>query len=474
MSRRIQPPSKPGSLARSNDFATATSHLSTKSKERPCSLLFFLFLFLLFPGCTKPTSDKYPNRLIELIVPWAAGGGTDRVARFIAQELQQRLGQPVVVVNRTGGSGAVGHSAGALAPADGYTLTMGTFELSTMKAMGISELTWRDFQPVAQVNGDAAAIFVSKNAPWKTLPELLDAIRTQPKKLKMSGTATGGAWDLARSGLLLSAGISPSDVIWAPTQGSAPALVELMGGHVDVVCCSVPEAASQLESGQIRLLAVLGAKRLDEYSSHPTAREQGIDYEAVGWRGIMLPQKTPPAVVSRVSEALLAIGNSDAFKKFMAKNGFAIDLKPPADFAIFLDAQEAKWSGVIKSAGYETLGKNHDPGPRTVPFVLGTLLLLALAGEAIAAARRKTALSPPPADAPLQPGATRSGAFLLITLIVYLLLMPRIGFLASTILFAGVLMWKLGTRWWAAALSSVLLVSAIHVLFVMVFKVQLP
>src|SRR5687767_4662666 len=106
---------------------------------------------------------------------------------------------------------------------------MATFELSTMRSMGISKLAWEDFTPVAQVNGDAAAILVRHDAPWKTLGELLDAIRQQPGNVKMSGTATGGAWDLARSGLLLAANIPPSSVIWAPTQGSAPALVELLG-----------------------------------------------------------------------------------------------------------------------------------------------------------------------------------------------------------------------------------------------------
>ncbi|PYM13524.1 MAG: hypothetical protein DME18_08825 [Verrucomicrobia bacterium] len=215
------------------------------------SILFTLLAFapLLLTGCQKqnPTTANYPNRSINLIVPWAAGGGTDRLARFVADALQRRLGQPVIVVNRVGGSGAVGHSAGALAAPDGHTLTMATFELSTMRSMGISKLTWEDFLPVAQLNGDAAAILARADAAWQNLGELLETIRKEPGKLKMSGTSTGGAWDLARSGLLLAAGIAPTNVIWAPTQGSAPALVELLGGHVDVVCCSVPEAAPQIE-----------------------------------------------------------------------------------------------------------------------------------------------------------------------------------------------------------------------------------
>jgi tripartite-type tricarboxylate transporter receptor subunit TctC len=425
-------------------------------------------LCLALTSCTQHGEQKYPNRLIELIVPWAAGGGSDRVARFIADELQRRLGQPVVVVNRTGGSGAVGHSAGALAPPDGYTLTLATFELSTMQSMGISKLTWRDFTPVAQVNADAAAIFVRNDAPWKTLPELLDHIRKNPRKLKMSGTATGGAWDLARSGLLLAAGIPPSDVIWSPTQGAAPALVELLGNHVDIVCCSAAEAASQIESKQIRALAVLGPKRLAEFPAFPTAHEQTINYEAVGWRGIMLPKNTPPAVTERLATALEEICASDAFRKFMQKNGFAIEVRGPAEFAKFLEGEENKWGAVIKSAGYETLGSNHDPGPRAMPIILLAALGLALGGEAIAA--RKRAALPASESTRIPPNAI----FLTIALILYLALMPRIGFIPTTFIFAATVMKRLGAKLWISVTASALLVAAIHLLFGVLFKVRLP
>lgn len=435
---------------------------------------FCALSIVLLAACANPGSDpgKFPNRLIELIVPWAPGGGTDRVARFVADELQRKLGQPVVVVNRTGGSGAVGHSAGALAPADGYVLTMATFELSTMKTMQISQLTWRDFEPVAQLNGDAAAILVKKDARWNTLPELLETIRKERGKIKMSGTATGGAWDLARSGLLLAAGIPPSDVIWSPTQGAAPALVELLGGHVDVVCTSVPEAAAQLESGQARVLAVLGPKRLAEYPDYPTAQEQGIDYEGVGWRGIMAPRGTPSPIVQKLGEALVEITSSETFRAFMKKNGFAIQARGPAEFAKFLEAQEAKWTGVIRSAGYEALGKNSDPGPRLLPIVLGILLVLGLVGDLAFSGRGSGTEAEPGKRAGFALPA--NGIFLLVALGLYLILMPRIGFLAGTIGFATGIMWKLGTRPWLAATVSAALAGAIYVLFQMIFKVQLP
>jgi tripartite-type tricarboxylate transporter receptor subunit TctC len=274
------------------------------------------------------------------------------MSRFMADQLQRQLGKPVVVVNRTGGSGAAGHSAGALAKPDGYTLTMATFELSTMHWMGISELTFRDFDPVIQLNADAAALLVRSDAPWKSLPELLEFIRQQPGKLKMSGTAAGGAWDLARAGFLLAAGLAVDSVLWVPTQGAAPSLVELLGGHIDAVCCSVPEAAAQIEAGQFRVLAVMSSERLAEFPNMPTVKESGIDWEAVGWRGIAAPKGTPREIIELINSRCEEIVRQPAFLSFMKQNGFAIALRGPEEFGMFLEAEDKRWKSVIEAAGY--------------------------------------------------------------------------------------------------------------------------
>jgi len=222
-------------------------------------------------GCGQPKA--YPNRSIILICPWAVGGGTDRVSRFWADALRKELGKPVTVVNRTGGSGAVGHSAGANARPDGYTLTTITFELCTMHRMNISTLTVDDYTLLLQINADPAAIIVRNDAPWKTIESFLDAIRAAPGKLKMSGTATTGAWDLARAGLLQAADIPAKSVIWVPHDGAAPSLQELLGGHIDAVCCSIPEAAPSLKGNTLRALVVMSEERLDDFPDLPTARE---------------------------------------------------------------------------------------------------------------------------------------------------------------------------------------------------------
>ncbi len=304
------------------------------------------------PKSTTETTAAYPSKTVTLICPWSPGGGTDRLTRFMADQLQQELGQPFVVVNQTGGAGAVGHSAGALAAPDGHTLTMATFELSTMHWMGISDLTWENFTPILQINADAAAIIVRADAPWQNLSEFLAAVKTHPGKMTMSGTATGGAWDLARAGLQLAADIPVNAVRWIPSKGSAPSVVDLLGGHVDSICCSVPEAITQIEAGQLRALAVMSSTRLADYPDIPTVRESGIAWDAVGWRGLVAPKDTPAAVIQKLEEACARIMASAAYQDFSRKNGFAIQVRIGQEFADFLTGQDSQWHDVISAAGY--------------------------------------------------------------------------------------------------------------------------
>lgn len=273
------------------------------------------------------------------------------MSRFMAEQLEQRLGKPVVVVNKQGGGGSIGHNEGAHAKPDGYTITMATFELSTMHWMGITELTYADFQPLYLLNGDAAALLVNADSPIKSLDDFLKQIKSNTGKVTMSGTAAGGAWDLARAGFLLKAGFQVNDVVWVPSQGSAPSLVELLGNHIDAVCCSLPEAASQLASGQLRALAVMAPERVDGFPDVPTVKELGTDWEAVGWRGLCLPKGTPQPIVDKLVGECKAIVESDAFKEFMKKNRFAPRSGGPAAFGEFLKQQDAQWQGVIDAVG---------------------------------------------------------------------------------------------------------------------------
>jgi tripartite-type tricarboxylate transporter receptor subunit TctC len=311
---------------------------------------------VLFAGCsasntTSPTS-AYPRKTVTIICPWAAGGGTDRIARFWAEALQAEFGKPFVVVNRTGGSGAIGHATGASAAPDGYTITLATCELATMHRMGITELTFANVDCLLQMNADPAAIFVRGDAPWQDLREWIDHVKGHPGKIKMSGTATGGTWDLARAGLMVSAGLPADATLWVPKEGSAPALIELLGGHLDAVCCSVPEAAAQLDGGQVRALCVMSEERLPDYPDIPTATESGLQWVSTGWRGLTLPQGTPPDIIARLEEKCVAITKSEKFKDFMEKNRFGIRVRGAREFTEFAIQQDEQWKAVLEAAGY--------------------------------------------------------------------------------------------------------------------------
>jgi len=176
-------------------------------------------------------AQSYPTRPVQLIVPWAAGGGSDTVARIIAAGLEKELGQPVNVVNRTGGNGMTGHSAIATATLDGYTLGLATSEIASYKVLGLGDITPESFDLISRVTTIPAGITVKADGPYKTAQDVLDALKKAKRdELSASGTGTGGAWHLAVAGLNKALGLPADHVKYVPSQGGAPALNELAAG----------------------------------------------------------------------------------------------------------------------------------------------------------------------------------------------------------------------------------------------------
>ncbi len=309
--------------------------------------------FLVLGWCIPASlaQAKYPTRPISFICPWGAGGGTDRVARMLAVLLEKDLGQPVTVVNRTGGGGAVGHTAGATAAADGYTLTIVTVEITMMHWMGLAKVNYKDFKPVALINFDPAGVNVRADAPWGTLKDLLDFAKANPGKLRATGTGKGGIWDLSRAGMLKAAGISIDAIPWVPSEGAAPGLAELVAGGIQVVTCSLPEAASLIEAKRVKALAIMGDKRAEIFPDVPTLKELGIDWSMGAWRGVCVPKDTPDAVVSVLEKALEKAVASAEFKEFMKKNGFGIMWAPAAGYARFMAEGDKTMGIMMKDVG---------------------------------------------------------------------------------------------------------------------------
>ncbi len=326
-------------------------------REIPNYFVACLVVLLLVVGFmpnhrAQVAEAAYPNKVVKIICPWAAGGGTDALARFMADELQKIFGQPFVVENKTGGGGATGHVAGASAKPDGYTITLVTLELATMHWMGLTDVTYEAFDYIIQLNEDPASVLVKVDAPWETLDDLLIDIKNNPGKYTFSGSAAGTIWDLSRIGMLNAAGIPVDSVIWVPTTGAAPSITELLGGHVDVVTCSLPEAKSQLDAGLIRPLAIMSDERDPAFPDVPTLKELGINWSSGTWRGLAVPKGTPADIINTLYDACNKIASSTEFKDFMAKRGFGIKIRDPQEFAQFVKEQDSVWKTILELGGY--------------------------------------------------------------------------------------------------------------------------
>ncbi len=294
----------------------------------------------------------YPERPITLVVPWAAGGGTDAVARILGTLLEKDLKQPVNVVNRTGGSGVVGHQAIAEAKPDGYTIGLITVEIGMMHWQGLTKLTWADYTPLALVNADPAGLQVAVNSPYKDAKSLLEAVKANPGKLKASGTGQGGIWHLALAGLLRDQKIDAAAAPWVPSQGAAPGLQDLVAGGVDIVPCSLPEARALIDAGKVKSLAIMDAKRNPTLKDVPTLKEAlGSDWTMAAWRGMAGPKGLPKDVADKLVAALDKAYKSKEYKDFMDQRGFGMIWGGPAEFATFMDKSNKDLGAVMKAVG---------------------------------------------------------------------------------------------------------------------------
>jgi tripartite-type tricarboxylate transporter receptor subunit TctC len=298
------------------------------------------------------SAQGYPSRPITLIVPWGAGGGTDATARIIGSLLEKELGQPVNVVNRTGGSGVVGHAAIASAPPDGYTIGMATVEIGMMHWQGLTELTGASYTPIGLVNADPAGIQVRADAPYKDVKDLLNAIKANPGKLKASGTGQGGIWHLAIAGLLRDQKIDPAAVPWVPSNGAAPGLQDMVAGGVDIAPCSLPEARSLIDAGKVKSLAVMADKPAALYPQVPTLKAAiGSDWQMAAWRGIVAPKGIPNDVRDKLAAAIKKIAASKEYNEFMTSRGFGVIYAGPEDFAKMMAKSDADLGATMKAVG---------------------------------------------------------------------------------------------------------------------------
>ena len=463
----------------------------------------------LVPGCARET--EYPNRPITLICPWGAGGGTDAVSRQMAAHLESELGVPVNVVNATGGKGVTGHGRGRYARPDGYTVTMATLELNMMHWSGLTELTHEDYALLTSVNEDYAALFVRGDAPWQSLGELEEAIRENPGTLTASGTASGGAWHLGLAGWMLAADFEVDDVVWISSTGAGPSLQELMSGGVDLVCCSLPEAATQLENGDVRALGVMSPNRVGDYPEVATFIDQDRDWTLGGWRGLAVPIETPPEIVNTLVATIEKVvtgqttiqvtrsganGQSESiaqtFPDFMQERGFDNTWRDPDEFRSFLIENDEKFGALLTSDAMRSVNEDQY-NPMAYPGALGGLIVLVIIalvvqratargldekmrGSGDAETGESEAPHPPITSSPHHlPLHNRiSFALVVIGVAMFPILSETVGFpVFAVVLLFSLLAW-LGTRIRVSALVCVVLVPLVYQLFAGLLRVPLP
>lgn len=312
-----------------------------------------IFASLLLSASVMPAMADYPDRPITLLVAWGAGGGTDAVARVIAVGLEKELGQTVNVVNRTGGSGVVGHKAMADAEPDGYTLGLATTEVNLMHWLGLTDLTYQVYTPLALMNQDPAGVQVSADSKYQNVKELLVAIKSSPAgTFRATGSGQGSSWHVAIAGMLNAEGIEASKVTWVPSDGAASGLQELLSGGTDIVPSSLVEARALIDAGRVKSLAFMNKERSKLFTDVPTLKEEtGSDWEFGAWRGIVAPKNLPDDVKAKLEGALEKVFNSDDYNKFLGAQGFGASYLNGEKFGEFMATNDVNFGATMKAIG---------------------------------------------------------------------------------------------------------------------------
>ncbi len=305
---------------------------------------------LLVVGSLAAAHAEYPDRPITLIVPWGAGGGTDATGRILATLMEKQLGQPINVVNRTGGGSVIGHTEIAQAKPDGYTLGIITTELSMFHWIGTSPLTYQDYTLIGLYNADPSAVVVQASSSYKTMEDLAKAIKEKASALRAGGANQGGLNHLAYVSLVNELG--GDRAFWVPTEGAAPALQLLASGAINVAVVQLPEAKGLIDAGELRALAILGSERNPDFPDVPTINETtGIDFPIAGWRGLGTPKGLPDDVKAKLLGVMEQVVKSDEFKDFMHKRNYGVVWEGGNDFEAYLARRDKAFGEAMTAAG---------------------------------------------------------------------------------------------------------------------------
>ena len=302
-------------------------------------------------AASAAAAQPYPQRPIRLVVPYSAGGSTDTVARIVGQRLSERLGQQVVVDNRTGAGTLIGTGIVAQSAPDGYTLLMATPPLAINPALypKVPYVLERDFAPVTNIAASSNLLVVHPSVPAHSVRELIALLKAHPGKYNYGSSGIGGASHLATALFASMAGV---DAVHVPYKGGAPAVADLVAGRLNIMMANLTTAQPYIRAGRLRALGVGTKQRTPLFPEMPTLAESGVPgYEANNWNGMVAPRGTPRAVVERLHKEVVAVLGEPAIAERLTRAGLDPIGDTPAEFSKYLKAEAGKWEKVVKSAG---------------------------------------------------------------------------------------------------------------------------
>jgi tripartite-type tricarboxylate transporter receptor subunit TctC len=297
-----------------------------------------------------PVRAEYPEKIIKIVVPFASGGGTDIIARTLAQEISSDLGKPVIIENKPGAGTVIGTQVVATSAADGYTLLLASFAHAVNPSLN-SKLPFdphKDFAAVSLIARSLNIVVVNPASKIKSIADLIAEAKANPGKLNYGTFGTGTSAHLAGELFKSAANVNLTTVAY---RGAAPAITDLLGGQIDVIFTTVASAASLVGGGQLRALAVTTAERSPAFPDLPTVAEGGLPgYAAESWYGLYAPAKTPAAIIERLNKAVAKAVQSPAFKRLETNEGLIMVGGSPEQLDRYVRDQESRWGKLIRDA----------------------------------------------------------------------------------------------------------------------------
>jgi tripartite-type tricarboxylate transporter receptor subunit TctC len=316
--------------------------------------LIAAFCGLLF-AAVAAQAQPFPSKAVRLVVPFPAGGSTDIISRTLGQKLSEMWGQPVVIDNRPGGSTIIGTDVVAKSAPNGYTLLVTPASFATVPSL-IDKLPYdpaKDFEPITLINTTALVVVVNLGVQGKSIQELIALAKARPGALNFGSAGAGGSNHLAGELFNVMAGVR---IVHIPYKGNAPALTDLLGGHVDLVFNGLTSALPLIKAGKLRALAVTSLTRSGALPDIPTLDEVGLKgFQAVAWNGLSAPARTPKDVIRRINADALKVIHSPEFAEHLKAEGSDPVGDSPEQFAAFLREETAKWNKVIQFANIKGL-----------------------------------------------------------------------------------------------------------------------